>query len=106
MMDDLKNYRVPRSPWPWIVAVAALVSFLTYVGPAHFADDLEAEAELKMLRVVLAERAPQPRAQPSPLGNLRCAERFPDKQQWVSTSADGEPWLGRCIDADLTGRKR
>ncbi len=52
--NDLKNYRAPRSPWPWILGAALVVAVPTFVGPTDFAAELAAEADAKVLRPVLA----------------------------------------------------
>jgi len=98
MPDDLKNYRAPRSPWPWIIAVAIITALVAYVGPAHYANDLETEAELKLLRAEQAWRSFAPMARPAPL-EIKCPSR-----QWYADQPDGGAWLVRCIDADYSHR--
>ena len=52
MNHELKNYRAPRNPWPWILTGAVIVAALTFVGPADFASELAMEAEAKILRAI------------------------------------------------------
>lgn len=59
--DDLKNYRAPRRPWRRILAAAVVLAALTFVGPADFASELDAEAEAKVLRPARAAQITQER---------------------------------------------
>jgi len=83
MTDDLKHYRASYSPWPWIIAAAFVVAYLAVVGPMDYADRLDAQAELALLRTELAALRHVPRSRPAPLG-VNCAPR-----QWYADQPDG-----------------
>ena len=82
----------------WVLLLLAL---FTVVGPMDYADALDREAELKVLRAELAALRTrfQPQARPAPLG-VNCAAR-----QYYADQSDGR-WLVRCVDADFTARRK
>ena len=96
-MDELKNYRAPRSHWVAIMAVVALVGHLGIVGPIHYASDIEVEAELKVLRAELAAKR-LPQSQIAPI-RQRCPDQR--KQQFYAWQKDGGRWNATCIDGYL-----
>ena len=98
MTDDLKNYRAPRRPWPWILGAGLIVAMTCVVGPMDFADRLAMDAEIKVMRAELAALK-RPRAEIAPIRPWRrCGEK-----PFIARQADGGRWLIRCApSADLT----
>lgn len=97
---DLKRYRAPRNPWPWIIAAAVVIAYLTHVGPSEYADALSIEAENKVLRVELAKLR-RPQAQVAPI-RPRCPD--PQKQEFHAWQSDGGKWRAKCRDGFITAK--
>ena len=97
--EDLKHYRAPRPIWSWIIAVAAIIAYVGYVGPSDQAEQITLEAENKVLRAELAA-AQKLQAHPSPpvVWSKKCARQGKQVYAWQS---DAGAWFVRCVDADL-----
>ena len=98
--DELKNYRAPRNPWPWILAAAVAIAYLTYVEPSGYADATAIEAENKVLRVELA-KLQHPQAELAPI-RPRCKD--PKKAEFHAWQSDGGKWRAKCRDGFITAK--
>lgn len=85
------------------VAIVGMVAGLLFVWviEKHMADDLDADAEIKVLRASNASLAPLPQSRPSPVGIATVCAPVP----WIADRADEDPWRARCLpSADLRNR--
>lgn len=99
--NDTKNFRARRAPWPWIIATAVLLAVLLVVGPMDYAEQLDLEAEAKVLRAEIASLRPLPRAHTRSPISKDCRPL-----QYYADQPDGGAWLFRCLDMDLSKKKK
>ena len=101
MNEDLKHYRAKRNAWDFIAAAVLAVIFVGIVGPMDYAEDLDREAEIKLMRAELEALRHQEPRELARIWSARC-ERL--RKQMIATQADGGQWRVRCVDADLSRR--